>query len=98
MKWIKVEDKLPNAEQLVIAYPCAAPYKCDIYPLIYFRKEFHYIDSNGPYNATLYKAHGITHWMELPDPPTNLLPELNELVIEQVTDQAFYDALSQYED
>lgn len=68
MKWISVEEKLPEVNKEVLAYDTQRIYICH-------REEF-----NGQYNEHWHICEdkccyanactgAITHWMELPEPP-----------------------------
>lgn len=67
MKWISIEDELPEIEKTVLVY-CFHEY--------YDGKD-HFIDMGYRNQSGIYDVHGspvqpeITHWMALPEIPKN---------------------------
>jgi hypothetical protein len=67
-KWISVKERLPEENELVLAYGLdygKGPGKHYVVAERRFDK-FYYIDSNG---IELERLDYITHWMPLPEPP-----------------------------
>ena len=65
MKWISVEERLPEPEQYVIGY-------CHGYPLNYVSMIRHNPNLRGSkfWNDSIDRqANGVSHWMPLPEPP-----------------------------
>ncbi len=66
-RWINVEERLPENEQMVIGYT-----PCDGYMFVgYYREEQNwkqwYIVT--AMRSTKYVTKKVTHWMHLPEPP-----------------------------
>jgi hypothetical protein len=66
-RWISVEERLPENEQIVIGYT-----PCDGYMFVgYYREEKNwkqwYIVT--AMRSTKYMTKKVTHWMPLPEPP-----------------------------
>lgn len=70
MEWIKVEDKLPEQFEYVLAYypeECDDPKEC-IGGCIY-TKEIGFCMPGLDSKKDIYTFEGVTHWMSLPEPP-----------------------------
>lgn len=61
MKWISVKDRLPKIEEIVLAY---APQWCSDESIV-----LTYDGEWYDYNGVLVDS--VTHWMPLPEPPSN---------------------------
>jgi hypothetical protein len=66
MEWIKVEDRLPNQEEQVIAYVKGHP--SPIQMLAYeggvLKTWYCWVEDND-----ITEFYQVTHWVELPEPP-----------------------------
>lgn len=72
LRWISVEEKLPENEQMVIGYT-----PCDGYMFVgYYREEQNwkqwYIVT--AMRSTKYVTKKVTHWMPLPEAPKEAAP------------------------
>ena len=74
MDWIKLSERTPFVGDKVISWNGKerriSTYTCPIkgsglYETDRYKKWFQYTD-----NDTLFEHHNVTHWMPLPDPPS----------------------------
>jgi hypothetical protein len=63
MKWIKVEDKLPNICQDVIVFEKFM--SCKTIKIGHLLPSDYWVDDH------LFPVDSVTHWMPLPNPPTD---------------------------
>jgi len=64
MKWINIKDKLPENETGVLI--CGKSTVGSFYDLALFNEGEFIVDIDNP-----KRVKKITHWMQLPDPPTD---------------------------
>lgn len=60
-KWIRVEDRLPENEQIILVHENCGKAQMKIISAIYINNHF-----ECDHSCTL---ENVTHWMELPEPP-----------------------------
>lgn len=70
-KWISVEDRLPESQQMVLGYtPCDGYIFVGFYQKVdspYWKSYWNIITAM---RSTRKMTKKVTHWMPLPEPPT----------------------------
>jgi hypothetical protein len=61
MKWVSVEDKLPETGQKVLT--------CDSSKRVFYCVK---MENNFKVHYTVWDHSGVTHWMPLPEPPEDV--------------------------
>ena len=68
MKWISVEDRLPEKGRHVITY--LVPSWTD--DLDYAKQKIQFIEDSGMWSSMYDENYVISHWQPLPEPPKEL--------------------------
>jgi hypothetical protein len=77
MSWISVNDRIPEDRVYVLVY------NGSYFSITCYLSEYGYHEWSHDDDEYDYK--NITHWMILPEPPTNLLPESTKSVFDDKT-------------